>query len=58
MPKEKFTVTSGEIRMLMDRPIETESYSLKDREVLMKRVRETICKNFKLLSENRSGEKR
>jgi len=58
MPKDKFTVTSGEIRMLMDRPIETESYSLKDREVLMKRVRETICKNFKLLSENRSEEKR
>ena len=53
MPKDKFTVTSGEIRMLMDRPIETESYSLKDREVLMKRVRETICKNFKLLAENR-----
>jgi 1-acyl-sn-glycerol-3-phosphate acyltransferase len=58
MPKDKFTVTSGEIQMLMDRPIETESYSLKDREVLMKRVRETICKNFKLLSENRSEEKR
>ncbi|MGZ3537665.1 MAG: lysophospholipid acyltransferase family protein [Thermodesulfobacteriota bacterium] len=58
MPKDKFTVTSGEIRILMDRPIETESYSLKDREVLMKRVRETICKNFKLLSEKQSEEKR
>ena len=58
MPKDKFTVASGEIRMLMDRPIETESYSLKDREVLMKRVRETICKNFKLLSEKRSEEQR
>ncbi|MGZ3570260.1 MAG: lysophospholipid acyltransferase family protein [Thermodesulfobacteriota bacterium] len=57
MPKDKFTVTSGEIRILMDRPIETESYSLKDREVLMKRVRETICKNFKLLSEKQSEEK-
>ena len=58
MPKNKFTATSGEIRMLMDRPIETESYSLRDRETLMKRVRETICKNFKLLSENPSEEKR
>jgi len=58
MPKDKFTATSGEIRMLVGRPIETESYSLKDREALMKRVRETICKNFRLLSENRSEEKR
>jgi 1-acyl-sn-glycerol-3-phosphate acyltransferase len=58
MPKNKFTVTSGEIRMLMDRPIETEGYSLKDREVLMKRVRETICRNFALLSEKQSEEKR
>ncbi|MGZ3590910.1 MAG: hypothetical protein ACXU99_09665 [Thermodesulfobacteriota bacterium] len=57
MPKDKFTVASGEIRILMDRPIETESYSLKDREGLMKRVRETICKNFKLLSEKQSEEK-
>jgi len=58
MPKDKFTVASGEIRMLMDRPIETESYSLKDRDILMKKVRDTICKNFKLLAENRSEEKR
>jgi len=58
MPKEKFTASSGEIRILMDSPIETENYSLKDREVLMKRVRETICRNFELLSEKRSEEKR
>jgi len=57
MPKDKFTATSGEIRIRMDHPIQTESYSLKDREALMKRVRETICKNFRLLSENRSEEK-
>jgi len=57
MPKDKFTVASGEIRMLMDRPIETENYSLKDREILMKKVRETICKNFELLSEKRGGER-
>jgi 1-acyl-sn-glycerol-3-phosphate acyltransferase len=58
MPKEKFTVSSGEIRIRMDRPIETKSYSLKDREVLMKKVRETICKNFELISEKRNGERR
>ena len=58
MPKEKLTASSGEIRIRLDRPIETESYSLKDREILMKRVRETICRNFELLSEKRSEEKR
>ena len=57
MPKNKFTVASGEIRMLMDRPIETENYSLKDREILMKKVRETISKNFRLISERRGEEK-
>ncbi len=57
MPKDKFTVTSGEIRMLIDRPIETEGYSLKDREVLMKKVREAICKNFRLISEKRAVKK-
>jgi 1-acyl-sn-glycerol-3-phosphate acyltransferase len=58
MPKNKFTAASGEIRMRMDRPIETERYSLKDREVLMKRVRETICKNVALLSQKQGEEKR
>jgi 1-acyl-sn-glycerol-3-phosphate acyltransferase len=57
MPKDKFTATSGEIRMLMGHPIETESYSLKDRESLMKKVRETISKNFRYLSEKRSEKK-
>jgi 1-acyl-sn-glycerol-3-phosphate acyltransferase len=57
MPKDKFTVTSGEILMLMGHPIETEGCSLKDRESLMKKVRETISKNFWYLSEKR-GEKK
>jgi 1-acyl-sn-glycerol-3-phosphate acyltransferase len=57
MPKDKFTAASGEIRMLMGHPIETESYSLKDREFLMKKVRETIFKDFKYLSEKRSEKK-
>jgi 1-acyl-sn-glycerol-3-phosphate acyltransferase len=51
MPKDKLTATSGKIRMLLDHPIETENCSLKDREFLMKRVRETISKNFKSISQ-------
>jgi hypothetical protein len=51
MPKDKLTAASGEIRMRMDHPIETENYSLKDREPLMKKVRETISKNFKMISQ-------
>ncbi len=54
MPKNKFTVAPGEIRMLVDRSIETEGYSLKDREILMKKVRETICRNFELLSQKQT----
>jgi len=51
MPKGKLTAAFGEIRMRMDHPIETENYSLKDREPLMKKVRETISKNFKMISQ-------
>jgi len=56
MPKDKLTAASGEIRMLVDHPIEIQHCSLKDRESLMKKVRETISKNFKLISQKRSGE--
>ena len=56
MPKDKLTTASGEIRMLVDHPIEIQHCSLKDRESLMKKVRETISKNFKLISQKRSGE--
>jgi hypothetical protein len=51
MPKDKLTATSGEIRIRMDHPIETENFSLKDRESLMKKVREVITKNFKSISQ-------
>jgi 1-acyl-sn-glycerol-3-phosphate acyltransferase len=57
MPKDKLTVTSGEIRMRMDPPIKTENFSLKDRESLMKGVRETITKNFRSISQKRGEEK-
>jgi 1-acyl-sn-glycerol-3-phosphate acyltransferase len=57
MPKDKLTATSGKIRMLIGQPIETENYSLKDRESLMEKVRAAISKNFKDLSEKRSEKK-
>ncbi len=49
MPKDKLTAAPGEIRILVGDPIETERCALKDREALMKKVRETIFKNFKLI---------
>lgn len=50
MPKDKLTTAAGEIRMFVDHPIETQHCSSKDRELLMKKVRETISDNFKLIS--------
>jgi 1-acyl-sn-glycerol-3-phosphate acyltransferase len=50
MPKGKLTVSSGEIRIRIDHPIETQNYSLKDRKSLMEKVSKTISKNFKLIS--------
>jgi 1-acyl-sn-glycerol-3-phosphate acyltransferase len=57
MPKDRLTATSGEIRIQMDHPIKTENFSLRDRESLMKNVRETITKNFRSISQKRGGEK-
>ncbi len=51
MPKDRLTAAPGEIRILVGHPIETESCALKDREVLMKKVKETISKNFKLIAQ-------
>lgn len=56
MPKGKLTVTSGEIRIRIDHPIDTQNYSLKDRKSLMEKVRQTISKNFKLISGKLSKE--
>jgi 1-acyl-sn-glycerol-3-phosphate acyltransferase len=57
MPKDKLTTNPGEIRMFVDHPIETHHCSSKDREPLMKKVRETISKNFRLISKKGSEEK-
>jgi 1-acyl-sn-glycerol-3-phosphate acyltransferase len=54
MPKGKLTAASGEIWIRVDQPIETENFSSKDRESLMKRVRETITKNFKVISQEQT----
>jgi len=51
MPKDRLTAASGEIRMRMGDPIETQNYSLKDRKFLMEKVNETISKNFRLISQ-------
>ncbi len=51
MPKGKFTTTRGEIRILVDHPIEIKTCSLRERESLMRQVRETIDHNFKLISQ-------
>jgi len=51
MPKDRLTARSGEIRIKIDRPIETQGRTLKDRGVLMEKVRGTISKNFRLISE-------
>jgi len=50
MPKDRLTTTSGEIRMRIGHPIETQNFSMKDRNSLMEKVKEAISKDFKLIS--------
>jgi 1-acyl-sn-glycerol-3-phosphate acyltransferase len=50
MPRDRLTVTSGEIQIQMGHPIETQDYSLKDRKSLMEKVRKAISENFELVS--------
>jgi len=57
MPKDRLTVAPGEIRMFVGHPIEIQHTSLRERESLMKKVRDTISENFKLISQEESGEK-
>jgi 1-acyl-sn-glycerol-3-phosphate acyltransferase len=56
MPKEKLTAASGQIKIRMGLPIETKSYSLKDRESLMEKVNQAISRNFNLISGKSSEE--
>ena len=50
MPRGKLVAASGEIRIRIDPPIATENCSVKDREMLMERVREAVTRNFDLIS--------
>lgn len=51
MPPEGLSAASGEIRIRIGHPIGTEKYSIKDRQRLMEKVRETISGDFKLISQ-------
>jgi 1-acyl-sn-glycerol-3-phosphate acyltransferase len=57
MPKDRLTAVSGEIRMVVDRPIETAHLSSKDRGSLMEKVGEIISKNFERISRKQGEEK-
>ncbi|MDI7258853.1 MAG: lysophospholipid acyltransferase family protein [Thermodesulfobacteriota bacterium] len=50
MPKDRLIASAGEIRIRMGIPIETQSSSLKDRMILMDKVKEAISKNVELIS--------
>jgi len=50
MPKDRITASSGEIRIQMGSPIETGHCSLREREILMAKVRESITRNFEFIS--------
>ena len=50
MPLERLAAASGEIRIRIDPPIATETYSVKDREMLKEKVREAISRNFEFIS--------
>jgi 1-acyl-sn-glycerol-3-phosphate acyltransferase len=57
MPKGRLTATSGEIRIRIDHPIETQNCTLKDRKSLMEKVRGIISKNFRLICQDDMREK-
>ena len=52
MPKDRLTASSGEIRMRMSPPIETQVYSMKDREFLREKVNQVISDNVRFLSQH------
>jgi 1-acyl-sn-glycerol-3-phosphate acyltransferase len=51
LPKDRLTISPGDIRVRIGRPIETAHCSTKDRQALMEQVREAISSNFKLISQ-------
>ena len=51
MPPEGLAAASCEIRIRIGHPIGTEKYSIRDRQRLMEKVRETISGDFELISQ-------
>lgn len=47
MPRDRLTISPGEIQIQIGHPIETQGCSLKDRKFLMEEVRKAISENFK-----------
>jgi hypothetical protein len=47
MPRDSMRVLPGEIRVTIDRSIETAPLSLRERNILMKKVRETLERNLR-----------
>ncbi len=58
MPKDSLKISPGEIRIQLGSPIETDNLLLKDRELLMAKVRERISQNLESISKIRSEESR
>lgn len=56
MPKDRLKISPGEIRIQLGSPIETEKFSLKDRELLMAKVKERIGQNLESISKTRGEE--
>jgi len=58
MPKDRLKVSPGEIWIQLGSPIDTENVSLKDREVLMAKVKERITQNLESILKKRGEESR
>ena len=50
LPKDRLTISPGDIRIRIGRPIETAHCSTKDRQALMEEVRQAISSDFNLIS--------
>jgi 1-acyl-sn-glycerol-3-phosphate acyltransferase len=53
MAKDSMTISPGEIRVRIGRPIDTRDYSLKERNLLMEKVNDAISEAFELISGSR-----
>ncbi len=49
MPRDTLRIRKGDIGIVIDRPIETKGFTMKDREQLMKEAEERIRANFSIL---------